>query len=411
VLSPEETSAVVDILGEVGVFSITFTGGEPLLSMESVLAGLAACEKWGIESSLNSNLTTASIDKLVEFKRKGLQGILTSLMSCEEDLHDELVGRKGAFRQTIEGIKMAKLAGLRVSVNMVVSRKNLHSVYETGMFCRRELGIDSFAATRMGPSSYNLSWFRQYKLSPKELRFMLDQLLKLKGDSGIQVDSLQPLPFCELQDIEKYRIFTKRSCAGGVVMCTIGADGGVRPCSHMDVVYGNIFEEGFEEAWNSLEEWRKGILVPKECWDCEYVVNCKGGCRMFDKYDKEDVQEIRQKGSVIFKKTSGFEEDLHVREEIDKLVDANTPLAFNSSVKFREEEFGGAIAVRGRSPFLVNRDSFELLRSLAQKRSFTLKSVAEELELSIDEVKPFFLSLFKRGVIVKADSEVIILRN
>jgi MoaA/NifB/PqqE/SkfB family radical SAM enzyme len=240
-LSPDITQEVIEELGREDVFAVTFTGGEPLLEFESLLAGIRTCTEWGINSGLNSNLSILGRDEFQELRRIGLNGVLTSLMSCNEELNDRMCQREGVFEKVVEGIKEAKLAGLRVSVNMVVSKDNLHEVYKTGEFCYQELGIDSFSATRVGPSSHNLIWFEDHRLSRKGIRKMLDQLKSLKKKYGMRVDSLEPLPYCTLEDLEEYKLFTRRRCVAGITTCTIGSHGEVRPCSHADLIYGNVF--------------------------------------------------------------------------------------------------------------------------------------------------------------------------
>ena len=400
-LSPERTSSVVKDLGEAGVFSVTFTGGEPLLAVESLLAGLKECDRWDMGASLNSNLTIGTIDEFKELKRSGLSGVLTSLASSRESVHDSLVGRRGAFNDTIEGIKRAKLAGLRVVVNMVVGKGNLSGVYRTGLFCYKELGIDTFSATRVGPSRYNLEWFNKYRLDQAGIRLMLDQLLLLSQEEKIEVDGLEPLPFCGLGDLERYQIFTKRSCSAGITLCTIGAGGEVRPCPHADVAYGNIFSEGFQTAWQQMQEWRDGSLIPEECWDCGYLVKCRAGCRMMSKYAQGIEGELNQQSPYASK--DGVLVDLppsQVRNPPDGFLDMS--LAISSRVKFREEEFGGVAGVGRRNLALVNDSSFSLLRRLDQKKGFTLREVRDKFNFDTQELLAFFGQLFINNIVVKA---------
>jgi len=400
-LSPEQTSSVVKNLGEAGVFSVTFTGGEPLMQIESLLAGLGECANWDMGVSLNSNLTIGTIDEFKELKRSGLNGVLTSLASSRERVHDSLVGRRGAFSDTIEGIKRAKLAGLRVMVNMVVGRGNLNDVYGTGLFCHRELGIDTFSATRVGPSSYNLEWFNKYRLDQVEIKLMLDQLLRLSQEEEIKVDGLEPLPFCGLGDLERYRIFTKRSCSAGITLCTVGAGGEVRPCPHADVVYGNIFSEGFQAAWQQMQEWRDGSLIPEECWDCGYLVKCRAGCRMMSKYAQGIEGELNQQSP--YASENGVLVDLppsQVWNPPDGFLDMS--LTISSRIKLREEEFGGVAGADGRNFSLVNDSSFSLLRRLSRKKKFILREVRDEFNFDTQELLAFFSQLFINNVVVEA---------
>ncbi|HDI72911.1 MAG TPA: radical SAM protein [Candidatus Altiarchaeales archaeon] len=46
-------------------------------------------------------------------------------------------------------------------------------------------------------------------------------------------------------------------CRAGVTRCAIDVDGNVRACIYLQEVFGNIFEEKFEDIQNRMEEWRE----------------------------------------------------------------------------------------------------------------------------------------------------------
>jgi MoaA/NifB/PqqE/SkfB family radical SAM enzyme len=55
---------------------------------------------------------------------------LTVELACREELHDEVVGKAGAFRRAIEGIRAAKLSGFHVCTHVTVNSQT--GVCETG---------------------------------------------------------------------------------------------------------------------------------------------------------------------------------------------------------------------------------------------------------------------------------------
>ncbi|KKS66876.1 MAG: Radical SAM domain protein [candidate division WWE3 bacterium GW2011_GWB1_42_6] len=114
------------------VFHVTLTGGEPLGVIEQVMPELRQLASAGIQMSINTNLALMTTEMGKLLKELGIRSILTSLMSADEILNDEIAQQRGAFRRTIEGIKVAVSMGLRVSVNMVVSQKNFDTIYDTG---------------------------------------------------------------------------------------------------------------------------------------------------------------------------------------------------------------------------------------------------------------------------------------
>jgi radical SAM protein with 4Fe4S-binding SPASM domain len=403
-LSPSETVSVIEQLGEAGVFSVTFTGGEPLMAPRSLTAGLSECKRWNITPSLNSSLTCGNTETFIDLKRSGLINVLTSIMSCSAEVHDYLAQRKNAFVETVAGIKKAQSAGLNVSVNMVVNKDNLNDVYTTGEFCARELHIHTFCATRVGPSSYNLDWFNTHKLNPDDILIMLNQMLRIEKELGIKVDTLEPLTYCSMADLENYHDFTKRRCSAGVTFCAIGADGGVRPCPHADVNYGYIQQEGFKTAWQGMQQWRDGSLIPEECWDCKFLTRCKAGCRMMGKYAKGTEGNLDDPDLYTSNERSVIRdwvpsEELELPEGFYSL-----PLSLSSEVKLRLENFGGAVALYGRNPVLVNNFSFTLLQNLKQRKMFMLNEIGDEFGLDQGEIESFFGPLYARNIIIKNES-------
>ncbi|MFH1706104.1 MAG: SPASM domain-containing protein [Patescibacteria group bacterium] len=229
---------------------------------------------------------------------------------------------------------------------------------------------------------------------------MLDQLLRLRDEAGVEVDSLEPFPHCSLGDLAGYEIFTKRRCVAGITTCTIGTNGDIRPCSHAEVVYGNIQDEGFLQSWKQMQEWRDGSLIPKECWDCHYLIRCGAGCRVVGSYRGGRAGELSQP-------------DLCASNEEGVTVELPTPrrsslpndfhqlsLVVSPGSRFRREDFGGVIDNSKSKQTLVNSDTFSLVQTLARREGFTLTDVSDEFGISIEELTSFLGKLWDRGVII-----------
>jgi radical SAM protein with 4Fe4S-binding SPASM domain len=268
------------VLVENRVFHVTLTGGEPFGVIEQIIPELEFLRSNGIHLSVNTNLAlmTPKIGEML--KGLGIGSILTSLMSADENINDEIAQQKGAYKLTVRGIKLAVSMGFRVSVNMVVSQKNFHTIYETGKLAYK-LGAKAFCATKVSKPS-NCPDFTGYLLTGFQLGQMLIELLRLKGDFGIQVDSLEPYPVCSFPNDEARKEFGSRRCSAARTSCTVGFDGQVRPCSHAPITYGNIASTELTGAWESMRAWRDDRLIPETCRSTcgEYPRYCNAGCRV-----------------------------------------------------------------------------------------------------------------------------------
>lgn len=267
-LQKDQLSHIIAGLIQDQVFSITFTGGEPFLYRSTVIEGIRQAHEGGLDCSLNSNLTTMTSTMADRLKKVGLGSILTSLHSFDEEIHDAITQRKGSFKRTVRGIQVCQEAGLRAAANMVVTRMNQDQVFETGKFVKG-LGIKSFSATKATPCLGGTN-FSEISISREAFKQILEDLLRLERDEGINVDVLMSYPLCALGDGNLFRKFAERSCAAGVTTCTIGADGEIRPCSFADESYGNIFSGPLSQAWFKMGDWRDGSRLPEKC-----VSECK----------------------------------------------------------------------------------------------------------------------------------------
>lgn len=398
-LTIAQTSKVVTELANNGVFYVTFTGGEPFLNLPSLREGIKEANNFGMAVSLNSNLTSMARNSLLELKDLGLQKILTSLISFDETTHDFITQRPGSFQETIKGIKIAQKLGFQLAVNMVVSKLNLAQIYSTGHFCFQELGINHFCATKASPSFSNLRWIENFGLSSLETLQMLQSLIRLKEELGIQIDTLEPIPHCLFDDPDNFRPLSNRRCVAALTTCTVGADGNIRPCSHTEKIYGNIFLNGLSRAWEQMNEWRTGELLPSVCQGCTRLAACGGGCRVAaaqtheGNYKAEDPFMGKFRNEVPGRPVS----------RIDYLPNfLSLPLKLAPNLRFRVEDFGGIIDNHYHQSVWVNSESFNLLNKLKDE-IFLLGVLAKEINIGEEEICQFFQHLLKERIVQLAE--------
>lgn len=261
------------------IFHITLTGGEPLAVIRRYAPAVTLLRDAGITLSINSNLALLDPERLNLLRQLKIRSVLTSLMAADESLNDELAGHRGAFRKTLKGIKSTIAAGLQVSINMVVTKKNAAQVRTVGALAK-QIGAMAFCATKATKPPACVD-FSPYAIDHLGLKQMFADLLWVRDTLGLSVDSLEHYPACAFPSEEARNAFGGRNCSAGKSGCTIGFDGNIRPCSHAHVTYGKI-ADGFSSAWDAMDEWRQAKLVPEGCkTECpEYPHRCGGGCRM-----------------------------------------------------------------------------------------------------------------------------------
>lgn len=88
-LNTKDMAEVVKQLVDSQVFRVTFTGGEPFIFRQAVTEGVRLAKKAGLDCSLNSNLTTITRKDAESLKEAGLDSVLTSLHSFDEETHKQ----------------------------------------------------------------------------------------------------------------------------------------------------------------------------------------------------------------------------------------------------------------------------------------------------------------------------------
>lgn len=393
-LSAENLSRICDQLISSKVFTVTLTGGEPLLLWKQLSTVISRLESSNISVSVNSNLTIFTKEIAQTLKESGLKGILTSFLSHDEKIHDRLANRTGSWKQAVNGIEIAVANDFNISANMVLLKQNHEAIYETARFLK-SIGVNSFSATKASPA-LNSRNFRDFMLDISELRESLNALESVKKELGMSVDVLECYPLCLLSDLNKFWNYGRRNCTAGATSCTIGSDGNIRPCSHSDMIYGNIFEENLPDIFNKMDDWREGKYIPNDCKECAHLKICSGGCRMEAKYFGNICGKdphMTNPSDVISKS----ENDSKIEE-----ISLSQKYSLKQNICFREEEFGAVVAAQGSETALINKDGFQMLKK-AIGYSFSIKEMAKKINSKQESLRKFFAYLLKCRLIYPAE--------
>ena len=374
-LSHDKLLRIVDELAMNQIPSITITGGEPFCQREEVFALLKLIRRVDIHASINTNLSLVREEDIRRLAGEhGDIPILFSLLSADEKEHNRLAGvQAGTHARVLERAGLAIRRGLRVSLNMVLMHENLHAMENTARLAKN-LGVHAFCATKALPNAHAPDG--AFLLSAEEVRGSLCELMRLELALEIPIDILGCYPRCLFADTDAYQRFSHRTCVAGCTTATIGANGNVRACSHMEVSYGNIFTDPLADIWEKMDGWRKGEFVPGRCRDCPISTACRGGCRVntvmpgllnMDFYaNPENLKKLAQEQSIpnLFEKADGIP----------------MRVAICPQAHFRNEAFGALIyKTNPLTLVLVNHAAATFLRSAAERREvFSLPDFLEQ---------------------------------
>lgn len=118
-----------------GVTQVVFTGGEPTLFKGFVDLLLLAKEKYGMKTMVQTNATTLKNPRyLKRIQAAKVDRLFISFHSANAEISDRMTRAPKTFALTVEGIKRALQAGLRVGLNCVVEKDNYEGLIEQAEF-------------------------------------------------------------------------------------------------------------------------------------------------------------------------------------------------------------------------------------------------------------------------------------
>jgi len=334
-------------------YSNIFTAGDSNYRWR--VRGIDAAGNQGVWSNLIFTIDTEAIRDI------GFSNVLTSIIHHDSDIHDNQTQSPGSLERALNSIDLLIKKGVRVGVNMVVTKDRVNEVYNTGKFLA-ERGIKSFSATRVAPN-YSDKKILDSLIDSQDVVSIFDQLLSLKDEFGISVSSLNPTPLCFEGNKTNYDFLLNRGCAAGNTNATINSSGFMRSCQHSYEHEGNIVDEGVFAVWKRIPIWKIDYL-PEICQDCFEKLSCGGGCR-------ETAKAVTGKLEGADPLARGSEYVL--RHLPTKKVNAKEKIRFANDIMTRKEEEGGV--------FFRNPGSFTILSEEGYNLSLTLKNNVFSIEV------------------------------
>jgi radical SAM protein with 4Fe4S-binding SPASM domain len=274
-LSTGDWKRILDKAWELGIPHIIFTGGEPTLHID--LPELVAhAERNGQITGLNTNARRLSnLHYVEELVAAGLDHVQITVESGDAEIHDRMVGVKGAFPQTIKGLKNALASPLYVMTNTTMLRTNAHTIPATLDFLA-DAGVPTVglnALIHSGRGSVVGTGLAESELTP-----LLEVARQKTERRGQRLIWYTPTQYCGFDPMTLD--LGVKGCTAALYNMCVEPDGGVLPCQSYYHQLGNLLVDDWDSIWNHdlavrLRE-RQGL--PEKCGGCALLAECGGGC-------------------------------------------------------------------------------------------------------------------------------------
>lgn len=276
-LTTTQWMQVIDRLHQIGVFILTFTGGEPTLR-EDLPELLAYAQRKGLVTGLITNGRTLASKSYVEkLERSGLDFVQVTLESHKPKIHNQITGDPKSWKETIAAIKNLIPTQIYTTTNTTLNKYNKDDFLDTIDFIKK-LGVAAFGCNSLIYSGKAKEIAKEFVLSIEDLKDILPKIQDRAAKLDLKFLWYTPTQYCKLDPI-KLGLGIK-SCSAAMINMCIAPNADVYPCQSYFESLGNILKQNWKSIWNhpTAIKIRNREYVEPKCKECPQIQICGGGC-------------------------------------------------------------------------------------------------------------------------------------
>lgn len=269
-LRTDECLAIVDQMAELGVLSVTFSGGEFLTRRDwFAIARHARERRLALRLFTNGLAVTERVARQIAALHP--LRVEVSLYGPDAELHEAVTRVRGSFARTCRGLKLLHALGVHTVVKTPLLRANIRRCAELAALAET-LGaafqVDPILTPRLDGGQAALA----QRVAAEDLQRLMERTL----------DTAQwPLPAAEAGASP-----AAAPCGIGSSSLLIDPYGNVFPCVEVRQCMGNLRREPLRAIWENAAAWesvqRELAQTPAQCTSCPvlgYCIRCPGMAR------------------------------------------------------------------------------------------------------------------------------------
>ena len=235
-LTLEDYKRIIDEAVELGIPSVTVTGGDPF-SYPHCWEVLDYMHERNLAVNLFTNaLALNTPEKIRRIARLGLRQLSVSIYSTDAEVHDQITRRHGSWEQSMKALR--ELAAWPVPLNLKspVFRLNTRTYYGVRKMAY-ELGAEIEVSCTLHPGADgDVSMIEHLQTRPEALHIVLMDPL---GKGHVSADG----------KADGYAFGSERGfpCAANSTI-TVSPSGVVSGCSNIPITFGNLHHASLKEA-------------------------------------------------------------------------------------------------------------------------------------------------------------------
>jgi len=302
----EECRQVIDSIASFAKPILILTGGEPMSRPDIFQIARYATDRglYPVMAPCGHLITPETARQMVE---AGIKAISISIDGATPESHDSFRGVPGAYERTLQGLELAKAAGIKFQINTTVTKKNLD---ELPQILEKAISLgamtwDTFFLVPTGRGSA----IRDLEIAPVHYEKTLRWIYKRSQDSPIRIKTTCAPHYARIQQQERGKAgrptspppaahghghhgpppqggdpnYVSGGCMAGDGFVFISHRGILQTCGFLDVNCGDLraasynFKDAYLESL-VFNQIRDRDNYEGKCGCCEFRSAC-GGCR------------------------------------------------------------------------------------------------------------------------------------
>ena len=258
-LTATEWSRIFKQLFEMGIWHITFSGGEPLCRPD-IYEIMNHAKEQGFFFGLKTNGTLITKPIADRLKEIGFSRVDVSIYGSRAKTHDYVTGVPGSYDKAIRAIKLLRERKIGVNIKTSIMKFNIDEKQEMEKISRE---LDAY-------------------YDPDPLVF--DKIGQPGSADNIRPEDEQLRTFFKeakwttnTVDFEEADLGNRLICNAGRKTCNISPQGEVFPCALWRVPLGDLKQQNFRDIWYGEAASNIRAIKAKDmqhCASCELLAYC-----------------------------------------------------------------------------------------------------------------------------------------
>ena len=263
-----EIKDLLDQMAAAGVFFLILSGGEIFLRKD-LFEIVEYARKLLFSVKLKTNAVMIRKAKAERIAALAVESVQISLYSHKPEVHDEITKLPGSFRRTLEGARLLKASGVKVSFANVLMKHNADDYPEVQALASK-LGVEYNVDATITP-------MMDGNRSILDLNIDAERLREVFHDSTLVGNAEE---FCAppAGPLDEKDAFDTLPCSAGHTACYVSPYGDVYPCVQFPLPSGNVRQTRFLDIWQNspqLKEVRSITMSDVQgCSSCTHGSSC-----------------------------------------------------------------------------------------------------------------------------------------